>query len=67
MDFVLASAGDFSSVLESGTTVLTWIISSLTSIVNWIASTPVVMIMFIFMIISFAVGMLFRIWRSTGV
>lgn len=60
-------AGDLSSILSSATSLATWIISTIGSFLSFIIDNPVILVLFLMMLVSFAVGILFRIWRSTGV
>lgn len=67
---VSASGGDtadLSSILSAATSLATWIISTIGSFLTFITSNPVILVLFLMMLVSFAVGILFRIWRSTGV
>lgn len=59
--------GDLSSILTAATQLVTWIITTIGSFLSFIVDNPVILVLFLMMIVSFAVGMLFRIWRSTGV
>lgn len=59
--------GSFANLLQVGTQVLTWIITSMGALADFVVSKPIVLIMFILMLISFVGGYFFRIWRSTGV
>lgn len=61
------SSGTLSSILSAATELVTWIISALGSFLSFITSNPVILVLFLMMLVSFAVGVLFRIWRSTGV
>lgn len=68
--FALSSGGntgDLSSILTAATQLVTWIITTIGSFLTFIVDNPVILVLFLMMIVSFAVGMLFRIWRSTGV
>lgn len=59
--------GSLSSILTAATELVTWIITSLGSFLSFIVDNPVILVLFLMMLVSFAVGILFRIWRSTGV
>lgn len=54
-------------ILSAATELGTWIISMIGSFLSFITSHPVILVLFLMMLVSFAVGILFRIWRSTGV
>lgn len=61
------SASDLSSILSAATSLVTWIITTIGSFLSFITENPVILVLFLMMLVSFAVGILFRIWRSTGV
>lgn len=62
-----ADSGDLSSILSAATQLVTWVITTIGSFLSFIIDNPVILVLFLFALVSFAVGMLFRIWRSTGV
>lgn len=62
-----SDAADLSSILSAATSLATWIITTIGSFLTFITSNPVILVLFLMMLVSFAVGILFRIWRSTGV
>lgn len=62
-----SSTGDLSSILSAATQVATWTISTIGSYLTFIIDNPVILVLFLLMLVSFAIGVLFRIWRSTGV
>lgn len=59
--------GTLANILAAATELATWIFTILTSVVTFVTGNPVVLVLFLMMLISFAVGIFFRIWRSTGV
>lgn len=59
--------GSLSAILAAATELVTWVISAIGQFLNFIVANPVILVLFIVMLVSFAVGLLFRIWRSTGV
>lgn len=61
------SSGTLTSILSAATELVTWIVATLGSFLTFITSNPVILVLFLMMLVSFAVGVLFRIWRSTGV
>lgn len=61
------STGDLSSILSAATQLVTWLITTIGSFISFIVDNPVILVLFLMAIISFAVGLLFRIWKSTGV
>lgn len=68
--FSLSGGGgtaDLSSILSAATSLATWIITTIGSFLTFITENPVILVLFLMMLVSFAVGMLFRIWRSTGI
>lgn len=62
-----SSAGSLSAILAAATELVTWVISAIGQFLDFIVANPVILVLFIVMLVSFAVGLLFRIWRSTGV
>lgn len=67
MTGILASGGstpDVSSFLGGVTELLTWTLSSITSIVNWILGNPLAFVYLGMFIVGFAAAFLFRILRS---
>lgn len=61
------SSGTLSQILSAATELGTWIISMVGQFLTFIISNPVILVLFLMMLVSFAVGILFRVWRSTGV
>lgn len=61
------AAGSLKAILGAATDLVTWIVATLGSFLSFIVDNPVILVLFLMMLISFAVGILFRIWRSTGV
>lgn len=62
-----ASNGNLSAILQAATDLVGWIVKTLGSFLTFIVDNPVILVLFLMMLVSFAVGILFRIWRSTGV
>lgn len=61
------NSGDLSAILSAATQLVTWVITTLGSFLSFIVDNPVILVLFLMMLVSFAIGVLFRIWRSTGV
>lgn len=61
------AAGSLKGILDAATDLVTWIVATLGSFLSFIVDNPVILVLFLMMLVSFAVGILFRIWRSTGV
>lgn len=59
--------GSLEQILNAATELVGWIVTTLGSFLTFIISNPVILVLFLMMLVSFAVGILFRIWRSTGV
>lgn len=59
--------GSLSAILAAATELVTWVITAIGKFLDFIVANPVILVLFIIMLVSFAVGLLFRIWRSTGV
>lgn len=54
-------------ILNSASELLGWVVMSMATVLNFIIENPVILVLFLMMLVSFVVGVLFRIWRSTGV
>lgn len=61
------ASGSLTQILSAATELGTWIISMVGQFLTFITSNPVILVLFLMMLVSFAVGILFRVWRSTGV
>lgn len=61
------ASGTLTQILSAATELGTWIISMVGQFLTFITSNPVILVLFLMMLVSFAVGILFRVWRSTGV
>lgn len=59
--------GSLDAIFSAATSLVTWIVTTLGSFLTFIVQNPVILVLFLMMLVSFAVGILFRIWRSTGV
>lgn len=59
--------GSLEGILNAATDLVGWIVTTLGSFLTFIVGNPVILVLFLMMLVSFAVGILFRIWRSTGV
>lgn len=53
-----------SGILSQATEVLTWFITSMTSLLSFITNNPVVLVMFMVFLVGAVVAMLMRIWKS---
>lgn len=62
-----SDASSLADILSAATQLVTWLITTIGSFLSFITSNPVILVLFLMMLASFAVGLLFRIWRSTGV
>lgn len=67
-NIIPVALADFSmsDVLNGASALLTWVLGAISSILTFITSNPIILVMFFVMLISFAIGILFRIWRSVG-
>lgn len=54
------SPGTLSSILSAATELLTWATTSMTSIASWIVSTPVALVLFVIILVSLAMGFVYR-------
>lgn len=66
LPMALTSYNSLDTILEAASSMLTWVLNSVTSILTVIAANPLILVLFFITLISFAVGLLFRIWRSVG-
>lgn len=66
LPMALTSYNTLDSIFEAASSMLTWVLNSITSILTVIAANPLILVLFFITLISFAVGLLFRIWRSVG-
>lgn len=58
------STNTMSGILSQATEVLTWFITSMTSLLSFITDNPVVLVMFMVFLVGAVVAMLMRIWKS---
>lgn len=62
---LLASSGVTSaSILETGTSLLTWALSSMTSIMTWALENPYMILVMLMFIVGFVVSLLVRVIYS---
>lgn len=64
---VLAATGSgpsISTITEGATSLLTWAITSFTSIVTWMLSNPLALTFIAMFVVGFAVALLVRVLRS---
>lgn len=59
--------GSLDLLLQAATQIVTWLISTMTAFVTFVVTHPVVLMMFLVILISFAVGLLIRFMRNTGI
>ena len=58
------STGTLSSITSGATELLTWAITSMTSIASWITSTPITLVLFVIILVSLAFGFVYRAIRK---
>lgn len=63
---LLEGTTTISDVLALATELLTWVITSMTSILTFIQANPLILIWMIVAIVGFAVGFLLRIWHGVS-
>lgn len=51
-------------ILELATELLTWLITSMTSLIGFITDNPIILMMMLITLVGLVVGYLFRIWHS---
>lgn len=60
----LTDASTMSGLLDMGTEVVTWLVSTMGNYLSFITTNPIILLGAIIMIAGLGVGMLFRIWHS---
>lgn len=58
------NATTIEGLLQMGTSVVEWLVTTMSSYLSFVTSNPVILIMAIIMLAGLGVGMLFRIWHS---
>lgn len=61
---VTATASTVSGLLSMATELLTWLITSMTSLITFITDNPIILMMMLITLVGLVVGYLFRIWHS---
>lgn len=51
-------------LLSLATELLTWLITSMTSLIGFITENPIILLMMIISLVGLVAGYLFRIWHS---
>ena len=64
MPSLLASASSIGGILELGTELLTWLITSMGSLITFITGQPIILTMMVITLVGLVCGYLFRIWHS---
>lgn len=59
-----ATASTVSGLLSMATELLTWLITSMTSLISFITDNPIILMMMLITLVGLVVGYLFRIWHS---
>lgn len=59
-----ASASTVSGLLSLATELLTWLITSMTSLIGFITDNPIILMMMLITLVGLVAGYLFRIWHS---
>ena len=62
-----ATASTVSGLLSMATELLTWLITSMTSLITFITDNPIILMMMLITLVGLVVGYLFRIWHSVQV
>lgn len=58
------SASTVSGLLSLATELLTWLITSMTSLIGFITDNPIILMMMLITLVGLVAGYLFRIWHS---
>lgn len=61
-----ATGTSLTDILSAATELLTWVVTSMGSFLNFVMANAAISILFGMVIISFAVGLLFRVWGKVG-
>lgn len=67
--FLSQTAADNSTIagiLSSAGEIVTWVITQMGAFLTFVTSNPIILVLFLFTLVGFSVGMLMRIWRSVG-
>ena len=59
-----ANASTVSGLLEIATELLTWLITSMSSLITFITGNPIILMMMVVTLVGLVAGYLFRIWHS---
>lgn len=59
-----ASASTVSGLLSLATELLSWLITSMTSLIGFITDNPIILMMMLITLVGLVAGYLFRIWHS---
>lgn len=59
-----ASASTVSGLLSLATELLTWLITSMSSLIGFITENPIILMMMLITLVGLVAGYLFRIWHS---
>lgn len=59
-----ASATTVSGLLSLATELLSWLITSMTSLIGFITDNPIILMMMLITLVGLVAGYLFRIWHS---
>lgn len=64
LNLVGTEASTVSGLLNMATELLTWLVTSMTSLINFITDNPIILMMMLITLVGLVVGYLFRIWHS---
>lgn len=60
----LLGASTVSGLLDIATSLLTWLITSMTAVITFMTGHPIILLMMVITLVGLVVGYLFRIWHS---
>lgn len=60
----LLGASTVSGLLDIATSLLTWLITSMTAVITFMTGHPIILLMLVITLVGLVVGYLFRIWHS---
>lgn len=60
----LLGASTVTGLLDIATSLLTWLITSMTAVITFMTGHPIILLMMVITLVGLVVGYLFRIWHS---
>lgn len=60
---LLSSSTSIADITSPATELVTWVVTSMTSLISWVTSTPYTLLIACMLVVGFAVGLLTRLIR----